>query len=299
MRKSYLIPFLLCVVTCPLAGCLTNVPDPGLGGVYACEVQEDCPGSLSCLQKVCEDLELPHIEILNPEDGKPYTFANGVDHTEFLSISATNFVLRPKTESSEKVLGEGYLVVFVDEVEVATLDTGDLTGGVQMQITIPDVPGVHRIRVQARFNDGTDYDTPDAVARTLIWVDDGNEHVALRLPWPNDEFPVEEQLINAEVAVFDPDNMITIGPPATGVQHVHVFYDEEFPDCIDDPECVISYEGIVPSDDNDFGPVLLPATGPGAVRLTAVLMLSTHTLYRDANMLPVYSSIEIMRTSQD
>lgn len=290
---------LLALCSLALSSCLTNVPDPELGGVYACEVQEDCPGSLSCLQKVCEAIELPHIEVLNPEEGKPYAFGMGAaPHQEFLSISATNFRLRPRAESSEAVPGEGHLVVFIDQEEVAVVDSGDLSGGVQMPIEIPDVPGVHRITVQARLNDGTNYDNETATARRIIWVNDGNKHVALSLPWPGDSFPLDEQLINAEVALFDPTKTISIGPPMTGKQHVHVFYDEQFPDCIEDPMCFVSYEGIVPSDDNDFGPVLLPSAGAGPVKLTAVIMISDHTLYRDENMMPVYSSIEILRTNQ-
>jgi hypothetical protein len=298
MRKTYLTISLAVCGFGAVSACLTNVPDPALGGVYACEVEEDCPGSLSCLQKVCEALELPHIEVLNPEEGKPYDFALGMDHVEFLTISATNFVLRPLSESNEAVPGEGHLVVFVDEEEVAMIDSGDLTGGVQMEITIPNVPGVHRIRVQARLNDGTNYDNEFATSRRIIWVNDGRKHIALSLPWPGDTYPLDEQLINAEVALFDPTNMVTIGPPMTGVQHVHVFYDEQFPECIDNPMCFVSYEGIVPSDDNDFGPVLLPSAGAGPVTLTAIIMLSDHTIYRDENSMPVFSSIEIQRTNQ-
>lgn len=298
-----------------LSGCLTNVPEPDIGGVYACVVEEDCPAPLSCLQQVCEALELPHVEILNPEDGKPYNLkAEGTGpHEEFLSISATNFKLRPLAESQEAIPGEGHLVVFVDDQEVAKVDSGELSGGVQVPITFANVGGVHRISVQARLNNGTNYDNPDARARTMIWVNDGKKHVAFRLPWPGDSFPVDEQLINAEVAVFDPapTNKLTIGPPNTGKQHVHVFYDESFPLCIDTPACVVSYEGIVPSDMDDFGPVLLPSSGVGKVSLTAVVMISDHTIYRYpdplwvpdpempdgmAPLIPIFSSIDIMRT---
>lgn len=309
MRKNWLLLSLV-----GLSGCLTNTPDPGLGGVYVCAAQEDCPAGLSCLQQVCEAIELPHIEILNPEDGFAYDFALAADHPEFLSISAINFTLRPLAESNDKVPGEGHLVVFVDGEEVTKVDSGDLSGGVQVPITIPNVPGVHRIHVQARLNDGTNYDNDDAVARTMIWVDDGRKHVAIRLPWPGDTFPLDEQLINAEVAVFDPSptNKITIGPPNTGVQHVHMFYDESFPECIETPMCFVSYEGIVPSDEDDFGPVLLPSAGAGPVSLTAVVMVFDHTLYEypdplfvpdpgdpdaPAPNIPIFSSIEIQRTN--
>jgi hypothetical protein len=293
MRKNWLLLSVLAV-----SGCLTNTPDPELGGIYACVAQDDCPGTLSCLQKVCEEIVLPHVEILNPEDGKPYTAGTGTAHAEILNVAATDFILRPRSQSNDKVLGEGHLVVFVDEAEVGMIDSGDLSAGVQMPIEIPDEPGVHRVRVQARFNDGTNYDNEDAVARTLVWVNNGKTHVALRIPWPGDTFPVEVHPINAEVAVFDPSNTVSIGPPMTGVQHVHVFYDETFPDCIDDPSCFISYEGIVPSNENTFGPVILPSAGAGPVKLTAVMMLSDHTVYRDAEMNYVFSSIEILRTNQ-
>lgn len=287
-----------------LSGCLTNVPDPELGGVYACVTQEDCPATLSCLQQVCEAIELPQVEILSPEDGRPFPF--GEQHELILSIAATNLVLRPLAESNQAVPGEGHLVVFVDEELVATVDTGDLSGGVQMPIEVDDVGGAHRIRVQARLNDGTNYDNEGANARNIIWIDDGLQHIALRKPWPGDKFTLDSQLIQAEVAVMD-NSEITIGPPNTGVQHVHVFYDQTFPDCIEDSLCFQSYTGIVPNDDDSFGPLALPAAGAGEATLTAVVMQFDHTEYTyiaeddpdpmNPTPLFVFSSIDILRTN--
>jgi hypothetical protein len=301
MRKNWLLLSLLSLLSivclAGLSGCLTNVPDPELGGVYACVAQEDCPGTQSCLQQTCEAIELPNVQILSPEDGQPFTF--GEPHNLILSISATNLVLRPLAESNEAVPGEGHLVVFVDEQPPLTVDTGDLSGGVQMEISVEDIPGVHRLRVQARLNDGTNYDNETADARNLIWVDDGREHVALRKPWPGDTFTLDSQLIDAEVAVMD-DSGITIGPPNTGVQHVHVFYDEtlqSFPACIADSLCFQAYEGIVPSNDDTFGPVLLPAAGAGPVSLVAVIMDFEHFIYLENGTDPIYSSIDILRSN--
>jgi hypothetical protein len=280
-----------------LSGCLTNTPDPALGGVYACAVQEDCPGTQSCLQQVCEAIELPMVNIFSPEDGKPYTFVDGATLTETLSVSATNLAVRGLAESSDAVPGEGHVVVYVDEVLVATIDSGNLSSGVQMEIEIPNTPGVHRIRAQARLNDGTDYDNPDATARNLVWVDDGNKHVALRKPWPGDKFPLEQQLIDAEVAIFDPAGEIMIGPPQSNLNHVHVFYDEPFPSCMADPPCLARYNGIVPDDTNDFGPVLLPEAAAGPAILTALIMESDHTMYEIAENVGIFSDIEILRTN--
>jgi hypothetical protein len=278
-----------------VSGCLTNVPDPELGGVYACVTQEDCPATLSCLQQTCEAIVLPEVRILSPEDGQPFTF--GEPHNLVLSISATDLVLRPLAESNEAVPGEGHLVVFIDEVQTATIDSGDLSGGVQMEIAVDDIPGVHRIRVQARLNDGTNYDNEGADARNLIWVDDGHEHVAIRKPWPGDTFTLDSQTIDAEVAVMD-NSGISIGPPNTGVQHVHIFYDETFPACYENSLCFAAYEGIVPSDENSFGPVLLPAAGAGMVTLTAVVMDFEHFVYLDETTGgPIFSSINILRSN--
>jgi hypothetical protein len=278
-----------------LAACTNETP------VHTCEVQEDCPASLSCLQGICEAMTLPDVQILNPEDGRIYMWKDdGTAHTETLSIAASDLISSPKAESSERVVGEGYLVVFVDEIEVATIDTGDFSGGVQMEITFEDSPGVHRLRVQARLNDGTDYDNQGGSARTLIWVDDGLEHVALRRPWPGDAFSLESQLIEAEVAVMD-GGAITIGSPSSGNQNVKVYYDEEpFDMCLMEPVCSNDYNGIVPSNEDEFGPVLLPASGAGPVTLTALVHNFDHIPYTYTDEMGmeryVYSSIEILRT---
>jgi hypothetical protein len=295
MRATLLSLSVLC-----LSACLTNVPDPALGGVYACEVQEDCPGTQSCVLQVCEAIELPQVNIFNPEEERKYPYVEGGTVTEILSVSATNLVVRGLSESAEGVPGEGHIVVFVDEVEAGKIDAGNLSAGVQMEITIPNTPGVHRIRAQARLNNGIDYDNEEASARRLVWVDNGRKHVALRKPWPGEEFTVEELLIDAEVALLDPMGQLVIGPPNSGNHHVHVFYDEIFPACVDDNACQARYNGIVPNDEtvdtNQFGPVLLPASGAGDVELTALVMDSEHIRYLDEMGQPVYSSITILRT---
>ena len=290
LQYSFALP-LLVSLTIPLAACLTNDPDPTLGGVYACVDDSECPESLSCLQKVCEAVELPEIQIANPEENRAYPF--GSQHTEILNVSGGNLTLRGLAASSEAVPGEGHLVVFVDEMQVAVIDSGDITAGVQMMIEIPDTPGVHRIRVQARLNDGTDYDNASGQARRLVWVDNGRQHVALRKPWPGDVFGLESQTIEAEVAVF---GGITIGPPMTGSEHVHVYYDAPFPMCLSQPLCEADRNGVVPSNDDQFGPVLLPASGAGPVSLTALVAHFDHITYEDDLGEPVFSSIMILRS---
>jgi hypothetical protein len=240
---------------------------------------------------VCEAIELPRIQILNPEDEEKYPF--GSEHNDILSVSGTNLTLRARAASSEAVPGEGHLVVFVDEVEVAVIDSGDISAGVQTAITIPDTPGAHRVRVQVRLNDGTDYDNEDASARNLVWVDDGREHVALRKPWPGEVFGLESGLIDAEVATL---GGIEIGPPNTGKEHVHVYYDAVFPGCLTDPVCDAGYNGVVPSNDDTFGPVLLPASAAGMVTLTAVVAEAGHTTYVDDMGDRVFSQIQILRS---
>ncbi|PRQ02395.1 hypothetical protein ENSA5_23220 [Enhygromyxa salina] len=295
MDRSWQFSSSLLVPALFIAGCLTNVPDPALGSTYACVDDSDCPGTQTCLQQVCEAVELPVVKIVNPEDEKPYTYTDGAaPHAEVLNLAATNLVLRELSESSEAVAGEGHLVVFVDEIEVALIDSGDLSGGVQVPIEIPDVPGVHRIRVQARLNDGTDYDNETARARNLVWVDDKRIHVALRSPWPGESFSLESQPVQATVAVLGD---VSIGPPSTGLEHVHVHYGDSFPACLDDPLCVVGYVGIVPSNDDEFGPVFLPKSAAGMVTLTALIKNSDHTTYLDDMEEPVWSEIQILRTN--
>lgn len=277
------------------AGCLTNEPDPNQGGIYACVDDEDCPGEQSCLQGTCETIPLPAIQILNPEDEKPFTMGDGTgSHPEILSVSGTDLILRPLAESSEAVPGEGHLVVFVDEVEVATIDSGDISAGVQTEIQIPDTAGVHRIRVVARLNDGTNYDNDTADARNLVWVDDGRQHVALRTPWPGQVFSLESQLVDAEVATF---GGIQIGTPSeTTRQHVHVYYGDEFPECLDEPVCEAGYTGVVPSNEDMFGPFIMPDSAATMVTLTAVVADFDHTTYADPMGDPVFSQIEVRRS---
>jgi len=282
-----------------LGACLTNVPDPSQAGIYACVDSDDCPGGQSCLQKTCEAIELPVVKIVNPEDEKPLTFkGDGVPHTEVLTVNATNLTLRELSASNEAVPGEGHLVVFLDEEEVGKIETGDLTGGVQMELSIPDVPGVHRIRVQARLNDGTDYDHEGGAARNLLWVADGEPHVAIRDPWPGTVFTLESQGIDARVAVIGD---IQIGPPMTGLQHVHIYYDKTFPMCKEDLLCATDYSGVVPDDKDEFGPVFLPEAGAGPVTLTGVIANANHTLFTigegEEERIVFSEPIEILRSN--
>jgi hypothetical protein len=277
-------------------GACTSDPE-----IHTCVVQEDCPASLFCLQQVCESTPLPSVRIVFPEDSTLYPWKNdGTAHSEMLMVQATDLTLRPQSESSERIVGEGYLVVFVDEVEVATIEDGDLASGVWMDITFEDSPGVHRLRVQARLNDGTDYDNREGAARSLIWVDDGLQHVAFRRPWPGDVFPLEEQAIEAEVAVMG--GAIEIGPPESGLLHGKVYYDAEpFDECLMNPSCYVDYRGIVPSDDDEFGPVFLPrADAAGTVDLTVAVSTAYHEIhmYEDGMGMErtVYSSIQIERS---
>jgi hypothetical protein len=285
----------LLVLSCvSLAGCLTNAPDPTLGGVYACSEDIDCPEGLFCLTKVCEVGELPVVQILNPEREEKYPFGNA--NSDILSVSGENLILRSLSASKDAVLGEGHLVVMVDGVEVATLDEGDLSAGVLAPIQIPDAPGVHRISVQVRFNDGTNYDNETAQARRIVWVDDGREHVALRKPWPGDVYGLESQVIEAEVVTLG----IKIGPPETMDEHVHVYYDASFPGCFLEPICEVGYNGVVPSDADAFGPVLLPDSAAGDATLTAVVAQFDHTSYEDDMGERVFSQpVKIVRRKDE
>ena len=278
------------------SACLTNAPDPNAGGIYSCVDSSECPGTQSCLQGTCETITLPVVKILNPEDGDDFDYqGGGMDQTINISVNATDFILRPRSQSTEAVPGEGHLVFFLDEVEVGVIDSGDLGGGVQLQmVPLPDVPGVHRIRVQARFNDGTDYDNEGAAPRNLIWVDDGNEHIAFRSPWPGEVFSLESQQVNAEIAAF---GGIVIDEPGSGEEHVHVYYDEAFPACLDDMACEDRYSGVVPSNEDIFGPVIFPESGATMVTLTALTRQSNHDRYLDPNGLPVIAQIQVLRSN--
>lgn len=280
-----------------LGACLTNEPDPGLGGIYACVSDDDCPGTQSCLQDVCEAIELPVIEIFNPEENQPFPFDAGEDHDLMLTVKGSNFVLRSPAESSEAVPGEGYIAVFVDEQPAGRIDSGDLSGGAALPITIANTAGAHRLRIEARFNDDTAYATEGSTDRRIVWVDNDAPHVALVRPWPGDRFSVDAQPIEAEAVAF---GGVSIDAPSTGEQHVHVFYDDPFPQCFADDACIQGYVGVVPNNMSNIGPVNLPSAGAGPVTLTAVLMNPDHTVFDpdpEVEGDEVFSQIQILRTN--
>ena len=274
-----------------LSACLAE-PDPEAAGVYACEISLDCPGVQNCLQGTCEMAELPRVEILSPEDGD--ALGHGREHTINISIATTDLALRSLDESDQAVPGEGHLVVFVDEQEVGVIDRGDAGEVVQLSASVADEPGAHRIRVQARLNDGTDYDNPEASPRTLIWVDDDRPHLAFRSPWPGERFELEAQEIEVEVAVF---GGLSIGPPSSGDEHVHVYYDQLFPDCLDDRSCEDGHNGVVPSPEDPFGPMIIPSESAGEVTLTALVRNSDHSRYLDDEGEAVWSQVQVLRAS--
>lgn len=275
-----------------LSACLTNEPDPDASGIYACVGTEDCPGEQACLQGVCEAVALPVVTISSPEDLEALPF--GTEHQEVLSLTGANLTLRPLSESSEAIPGEGHIVVFVDEVEVLVIDSGNLGAGIQEFIDIPDTPGVHYIRAQARLNDGSDYDNPEGSGRNLVWVDDGREHVALRRPWLRERFGLDEQSIEVEIEVL---GGMTVGPPSdTEAIHAHIYYDQTLPECLDMPLCEAGYNGVVPSNAGEFGPIPIPASEPGPATISASLAESGHTVYlEESTMMPVVTEVTIFR----
>ena len=233
----------------PLAGCYDADVDPELEALYPCDGDGDCVEGQSCVLGLCTDgstLLGPEPAVLGPEELQ--VFPAGMSVSLPIVIGGQGLELTPG--GGANVIGEGSLDVMLDGVLVETLTVGSLEARVQTApITIPSQPGLHRIQVISRQNDGSIYPTPGAVANNAFWVDDGREHIGFISPVPNTEVPIGEGSdLRMEVATL---NFQLVNPGAVSANqleapfqgHVHVFFNRGVPDCL--PGCNYSYESTV------------------------------------------------------
>ncbi|MCA9708752.1 MAG: hypothetical protein KDK70_23095 [Myxococcales bacterium] len=282
-------------------GCYTAELDPALPGVFACTAgDESCPSGQLCVNARCEDADtLPSLTILNPEEGfKDVTRAPDepplpvdVDDVPMLvTFQGSNLSLVPASSGANHVFGEGYVAVFVDGSEVATFEAGNISDRNSLTVDIPPVPGPHRIALQARRNDGVDYDNEQALATRLIWLENEltvgmRPFVAIRSPWPGQTFGLEAQSLEVQVMTLNFDLVSTeSGTQQEGNGHSHIYYDAQFPPCAEDDACDQGYLGTAkapqPGESFSRGTILLPNSGEQSATLTAVLRNYDHTIYR-------------------
>lgn len=264
----------------PLA-CFTAELDPDASGVFACGEDDPCPGDQTCVNARCEAGDPPRVEIINPEEEEAVAQGDTPGmRTVSMVFRGTLDIVDPK-ENPDNVFGEGHLEVLVEGQSVGTIESGAFSGGVQFDIEVPNEVGPVRVAVQALRNDGSRYDNPEAVARRLFWIDDGDTPlVGIREPWPGTAFPLENEVISVDARVLnfallpaDPTGMIQV---ATG--HVHIYYDVDLNTClVPDSLCDDSYITTVTSVNPSMA--TLPDSAAGTAKLSAVLRNIDHSLF--------------------
>jgi hypothetical protein len=206
--------------------------------------------------------------------------------------------------TDEHVSGEGHIAVFVDGVEATTITSGTFSAGLTVMIDVVNRPGPHRVAIVARRNDGIDYDNPEARFTRLFWVDDGTPQVAVKSPWENTVFGLDTQVITYSVTSL---RVELVPPMAEGMidparGHVHIYYDEQFPGCLMDPQCDPNYIAIGEARGVELEATIANSAETEAT-LTAVLRNVDHSLYRfdpdgDGPMMerPILDTIKIVRS---
>ncbi len=275
-----------------LGGCYTVDFDPTSGGAFVCSLADegDCPGGLTCVNGRCEDEgALPSLSVLSPEDEivleTSATIVGGADPYALSIRIQGSLDLIGATAGEDHVFGQGHVAVFVDGEEQTIVDEGGIGSSTRVDVEIlNNVPGAHRIALQARRNDGVDYDNDGALATRLFWLENELEvgqrpFVAIKSPWPHTVFSTDDE----DVAVELTTRNFTLMPPNTTQNdaqgHSHVYYETTWPDCVLEVEgCDKDYLGVVGADGN--GTIFTaPASGEQTATITAVLRHIDHFPY--------------------
>ena len=275
------------------AGCYTAEVDPQLEATYPCEADSDCAVGQTCLIDVCSDgstLLGPRVEILGPEVLQ--VFPAGMEVSVPIVIGGEGLDLQEG--GGDNVRGEGHIEVRIDGDEVETITAGDLEGRVQTDpVTLPGEPGLHRVEVIARHNDGAPYQNAEARTISAFWVDDGNEHVAFLQPAPQTEVVIGEgdqltiEVVTLNFSLVNPGLVPTDELDARGQGHIHVFFDRQIPDCL--PDCNFNYESTGFPAETPVSRLIveggiLGSSTPGTFPLAVVAQTSAHEpYYRESN----------------
>ena len=275
------------LVLCVLAttACFTTDLDPNAEGAFACSVDDDCPESQECDGLRCLDPEdVPVMRILSPEPDPPQVFpvadfpANGQIEIRFQGN--LSFAESP----DDTTPGSGFVQLIVDGA-MQEVRMGPLSGGIAVTATIDPTPGPHRIAVKAVRPNGVPYGGPQSTATALFWIDDGEPAVAIVDPWPGAEFPLGTPTVDVSIATLNFTMREAEMMRLEGIGHGHVYYDDIFPACADDPMCDPGYLTIVnpprgTTDDIASAPIVLPESAATTATLTAVLRNDDHSPYR-------------------
>ncbi|MEM7153443.1 MAG: hypothetical protein AAF799_11415 [Myxococcota bacterium] len=307
-----------------LTGCFTTELDPDLGGVFACTVTEgedDCPAGLSCVNERCEAIEdLPSLAIPNPEDEEPLSTPavdfvdNGGETIDITMTVQGQLNLVDSSSGADHVFGEGHIVVFVDGVENQIIDSGGVSAPQAITVQVDSTPGPHRLSVQARRNDGIDYDNEGSLATRLFWLESDSSvsprpFVAIKTPWPGTTYGLDATATEVTIATLNFDQVVPGDTAIEGSGHSHIYYEDEFPACVDDALCDGGYITVFPAFDDITvaSEGLLPSSSEGTATLTAVLRNINHGLYAipfgcergvDDDCEPVLETITLNRVAQ-
>lgn len=289
-----------------LACSVTDVGEPS--GVFPCETADECPDGQMCVVGKCYTGEPPTVEIVTPEDeqGFPYDAGGPAEIDVSIKIAGSNLDLIDPGSDPDSEFGQGQVVVFVDEVEVATLTNGSLASGVDLTAQMTNVPGPHRIRAEARFSDGQAYDNPGAQGARLFWIDDGNPWIGFKSPLPNQRFSFEEIEIDVTIAVINFGLVPAVGQmDMPGLGHAHLLYNKEFPDCGFVPACRLDYIKVLaplpPSEPLTSVTVrsgISSAAAGADTTLSALLSQISHDEFLNPAGQPVWETIPIVRVAE-
>lgn len=285
------------LVTVLVTGCFTADLDPERPSVFACETQDDCPEAQSCINQVCEAAAPPVVTILAPEPQD--VFPQGQPDTStmelFVNVSAANLTLVDPSTTPDHVFGQGHIRVTLDGEEIMLLTSGAISGGMSQTIEVENTAGGHRLSAAVLRNDRRPYDHDGSRVNRLFWLDDGDPHVAITIPWPGTEFPLESTgpvLVAIETLNFtlaEPANQPVV--PLSG--HAHIHYDASLRGCFDLSmrACDEGYQQLIgartdacsditsPQGSCSTIPQGLPSSGEKSTTLTVTLRRHDHDPY--------------------
>lgn len=279
-----------------VGGCFSAELDPAIGGAFACSDApgEACPEGASCINGRCEIDDAPFVEVRSPEALNQAMFDEnaGASVPQRVTIGGMDLELEPP--GGEHVFGRGHIDVFVDGVLATSVTSGGLSGGIDLNVDVPNTVGAHRVALQAVRNDNKPYDNEGAAASRLFWFDDGEPHVGIQKPWAGVSFGLGDEDIELQIAVIN----FTLEPPSFGNNedtfgHVHIYYDITNA-CFDDDACDANYIGVAVDDKTLRGTI--PESGEKIANITAVLRNRDHTLFRPADGTgPITDVVKISR----
>lgn len=276
------------------SGCYTAQLDPDLVGLFACDRDDEdagCPPGQACVNERCEDADaVPSLVVLNPEDEAHVTgpvlevpMSGPLGPPIMLDLGLRGSLqLVPRDEQADHELGQGYIVVIIDGQEQRTIDRGSVAAPMAVPIEVTPVAGPHRIVLQAHRNDGIPYDNPEATATRLFWLENeltegSRPYVAIKSPWPGTVVAADAD-VQVEVAALNFELLDPGGARQERQGHAHVFYDQRFPECGQDPTCDELYLGVTDAA-GLTEPFELPPSSAPTSTLTAGLRHNDHTSY--------------------